>query len=134
MALTLTLKDQILARPAEPSVVMRWADGVPMRLSDLIRERVVLEWERRNDEARFAGRPLVEIREVTDAHLPSLTGGARSRDPTLDEAITIAFEGFKRNAYFVLVDNRQILDLDAEIQVSPTADITFVRLLPLVGG
>jgi hypothetical protein len=67
---------------------------------------------------------------------PDGTTGHAGAPPrrTLEQAVAVAFEGFRRNAYFVTVDGRQLTDLDTEIAVTPTTDITFVRLLPLVGG
>jgi hypothetical protein len=103
-----------------------------MRLSDLIRERVRMEMERRTDATRLAGRPLVEMRGSAFGH-PAGDPDDRSSG-TLDRAVAVAFEGFHRNAYFVTVDGRQVTDLDAEIAIAPTTDITFVRLMPLVGG
>jgi hypothetical protein len=131
MSILVTLKDQVHARPAEPSVIFKWQSGVSMRLSDLIRERVRIEMDRRENERRFAGRPLVEIIEST---AESSSGDAARPRPTLERAVATAFEGFRSNAYFVTIDDRQITDLDAEIAITPATDITFIRLLPLVGG
>ena len=46
----------------------------------------------------------------------------------------MALDGFRRNAFFVVVDDRQVTELDAEIRIRPETAITFVRLVPLVGG
>jgi hypothetical protein len=128
MTILVTLKDQVLTRPAEPSVIFNWQSGVAMRLSDLIRERVRIEMDRHED-ARVSGRPLVEVA----AESPSGDAAAWSR-LALERAVATAFEGFRRNAYFVTIDDRQITDLDAEIAITPTTDIRFIRLFPLVGG
>jgi len=45
-----------------------------------------------------------------------------------------AIEGFQRNAFFVLVGDRQVTSLDERIRLSLTTEVTFVRLVPLVGG
>jgi hypothetical protein len=128
VTITLTLRDQVMARPAEPSLVLPWREGAPMRLADLIRERVMLEWDRREDGEGFAGRPLVEAGA-------SPGGGRRGAGLlTRDEAVALALDGFRRNAFFVVVDDRQVTELDAEIRIAPETAITFVRLLPLVGG
>lgn len=129
MTIAVTVKDQVHARPAEASLVLAWQSGMPMRLCDLIRERVRMEMDRRADEVR-GGMPLVAMRNVT---LDASAGDAQS-GRKLDRAVAAAFEGFARNAYFVTIDGRQATDLDAEITLTPATDITFVRLLPLVGG
>ena len=100
--------------------MLSWRDSIPMRLSDLIRERVALEWDRRSD-ASTGGRPLV-------AFGPAGPGMSR------DDAVALALYGFAHNAFLVVVDDRQVTDLEAEIRLAPGTDITFIRLVPLVGG
>jgi len=118
---SVTVQDQFNAQVPTFSLVLHWREGVPMRLSSLIRERVMLEWERREDQ----GRPLVGVKAGAPGKRPSMT---------CEEAVTIALQGFRQNAYFVIVDDAQITDLDAEISITPSTAVTFVRLLPLVGG
>jgi hypothetical protein len=133
---TVTVQDQFNARAPEFSLVMQWREGVPMRLSSLIRERVILEWERREDNTASSGRPLVESKA---AQGPRITPGEdkRARKPAVisgEDAVALALQGFNKNAYFVVVDGTQITDLDAEIRMTPSTTVTFVRLVPLVGG
>ena len=45
-----------------------------------------------------------------------------------------AVEAFTRNGFFVFVGDRQIEDLDAELTLDETDVVSFVRLVPLVGG
>jgi hypothetical protein len=45
-----------------------------------------------------------------------------------------AVEGFERNRFFVLVDDRQAESLDEEVVVRETTKVSFVKLVPLVGG
>jgi hypothetical protein len=45
-----------------------------------------------------------------------------------------ALDAFLRRQILVLVDDRQIGDLDEEIVIDPQTVVTFVRLVPLVGG
>jgi hypothetical protein len=128
MTIRVTVKDQVHSRPAGASLVLAWQSGMPMRLSDLIRERVRMEMDRCADESCVTGRPLVEVRKIAGDNLPG------AADETLESAVAVALEGFRRNAYFLTIDGRQVTDLNAEIAITPTTDITFVRLLPLVGG
>jgi hypothetical protein len=41
---------------------------------------------------------------------------------------------FQRGAVLLLVDDQQMSDLDAEIELSPDTGVTFLRLIPLAGG
>jgi hypothetical protein len=45
-----------------------------------------------------------------------------------------AIEAFQRNGFFVLVDDRQVTELDAALDLTADSDIRFVRLVQLIGG
>jgi hypothetical protein len=45
-----------------------------------------------------------------------------------------AVGAFARRAYIVLVNDRQESDLDALVELRAGAEITFLKLMPLVGG
>jgi hypothetical protein len=45
-----------------------------------------------------------------------------------------ALEAFGRNAFLLLVDDRQFTELDENIDLRSGAEVTFLRLLPMVGG
>jgi hypothetical protein len=45
-----------------------------------------------------------------------------------------AVEAFGRRAYLVLMDDRQVTDLDAQVELHAGSEVTFLKLVPLVGG
>ncbi len=45
-----------------------------------------------------------------------------------------AVEAFEHNGIILLVADRQIEDLDEPIEIAPETDVTFLKLVPLVGG
>jgi len=45
-----------------------------------------------------------------------------------------AVEAFERNGFFILVDDRQVESLDEEIEIKLRTEVSFVKLVPLVGG
>ncbi len=45
-----------------------------------------------------------------------------------------AIESFYRNGFLVLVDERQVDELEEEIEIRPDTTVTFLKLVPLVGG
>ena len=49
-------------------------------------------------------------------------------------ALETALDAFQRNGFFVLVDDRQVEGLDEEIEIRLNTTISFVKLVPLVGG
>ncbi|MBP2478643.1 hypothetical protein JOF53_007515 [Crossiella equi] len=45
-----------------------------------------------------------------------------------------ALGAFRRNGFFVFVGGRQVEELDLELELGAGERVTFVRLVPLVGG
>ncbi len=45
-----------------------------------------------------------------------------------------AIESFYRNGFLVLVNDRQVEELEEEIEAGPGTTVTFLKLVPLVGG
>ena len=45
-----------------------------------------------------------------------------------------AWEAFNNNAFVLMVDNKQVTDLEEEIMVFDDTEVSFVRLTQLVGG
>lgn len=45
-----------------------------------------------------------------------------------------ALGAFERNGFLLLVDDRQLTDLEEAVVVKPGSEVTFLRLMPLVGG
>jgi hypothetical protein len=45
-----------------------------------------------------------------------------------------ALQAFESNVFFILVGDRQIEDLDESIELRADTQVTFLRLVPLVGG
>jgi hypothetical protein len=100
---------------------------------ELLRERVyheVREFNRQRDKLEFNG--LVQPEDAERI----LNGGRLKAHRQLDwEAqFTQAIEGFANNAYFVIIDNRQAETLDESFVVGPQTTVSFVKLIPLVGG
>ncbi len=54
----------------------------------------------------------------------------------IDAAVQVerAYQAFERNGFFLLVDDRQIENLDDEIELGIKTSVSFVKLVPLVGG
>jgi len=157
----LTLRDQTNSgHPAPHALVLDWQDSVPLTPRLLIAERVRIEWdgqeaarvavremqsrerEAREQAARDSLMPLVDLalmRRLNPFRKPDVEPAAtveppEPKPPTLDEVTALALDGFERNAFFLLVDGQQLTELDEVIPFRPTSNVTFVRLLPLVGG
>jgi hypothetical protein len=51
-----------------------------------------------------------------------------------EQQFELALRAFAGNGFILLVDDRQMDDLEAEIVVSPETGVTFLKLVALVGG
>ena len=58
----------------------------------------------------------------------------RPRKIEWEEQLERALEGFERNAFLVLVDDRQAETLEEPIVIGAGTQVSFVKLTPLVGG
>ena len=99
---------------------------------ELIRSRVEQEVERHNQCLPEVFRGLVQPEESEQV----LNGfRLRTRRP-LDGELQFrkACSSFERNGFVLLVDGRQIADLDEKIALLPDSEVEFVKLVPLVGG
>lgn len=46
----------------------------------------------------------------------------------------LAVSAFSRNGFVVLVDDRQVEELDDVVELRRDTEVTFLKLVPLVGG
>ncbi|MFJ4472213.1 hypothetical protein ACIP2X_32660 [Streptomyces sp. NPDC089424] len=56
----------------------------------------------------------------------------RRMDPEAQTAL--ALKAFAGNGFLILVGDRQVTDVDAEIELAFGTEVTFLKLVPLVGG
>ncbi|MFD0586249.1 hypothetical protein [Dactylosporangium darangshiense] len=101
-------------------------------LRELIRLRVREEVARYNARPveRFQGlvRPTAAEEDLNGYRMPGQTRIDWERQA--DAAVA----AFGHNAFFVLVDDRQVEDLDAELSLDEASRVAFIRLVQLVGG
>ena len=63
--------------------------------------------------------------------------GYRLKMPRLidaDKQTTTAWRAFERGNVLLLVDDRQVEDLDEDVMLRSASDVVFLKLVPLVGG
>ena len=128
---TITIRDETLTGQ---SIAEYPLDLLTERVTvrELIRSRVYQEVQDYNRRKPETFRGLVQ---PTDAE--QTLNGFRVRDHRqIDwtKQFDRACDAFERNGFFVLVDDRQPEALDEEITVGPDTRVSFVKLVPLVGG
>jgi len=106
--------------------------GEKISIRELIRQRVTQEVEEFNSRQRAVFRMLVQPND-TERTL----NGFKFHEPRFVDPITQyekAIEAFEGNGFIVLVDDFQVQELDDEIALHPETSVTFLKLVPLVGG
>lgn len=98
-------------------------------VAEIIRLRVRDEVARYNLGADDRYRGL-----VTPTQTELAVNDWRHRRIDWERQAEIALTAFTRNGFFVLVDDRQLTSLDEMVDLQTTTRVSFVRLVPLVGG
>jgi hypothetical protein len=131
MATTVTIVDETTSGERTNELLLRLlSDRTTLR--ELIRSRVYQEVTEYNAllPSRFRGLVQPEQTERT------LKGERLAPPRKLDweRQFDRALKAFRGNGFLVLVDDRQVDDLDSEVTLRPESQVTFLRLVPLVGG
>lgn len=128
---TLTVSDETVSGAKTQALDLEFASGT-ITLRELIASRVEEEVRRHNAQTGEVFHGLVQ---PSDSE--RLLNGYRLRERrAIVPAVQIAnaLEAFERNGFFVLVDDRQVESLDEPIEIGLRTQVSFVKLLPLVGG
>jgi hypothetical protein len=106
--------------------------GETISIRELIRQRVYQEVEQYNSRQPAVFRMLVQPNDTER----TLNGFKfhKPRPVNPETQYKKAIEAFEGNGFVVLVDDRQVEDLDTEISLHPETSVTFLKLMPLVGG
>ncbi|WP_263353121.1 hypothetical protein [Acidicapsa acidisoli] len=113
------------------------ADGIRLgaglvTLRDLIRARLQQEVERYNQALPDAFQGLVQPEESEQ-----ILNGFRlktKRPLNWEVQCRRAWSSFEKNGFLVLVDGRQVTELDERLDLKENSEIDFIKLVPLVGG
>lgn len=128
---TLTLYDETASGDRTPGISLDFlTDRITVR--ELIRKRVYEEVQEFNLKQPEHFRGLVQ---PTDAERV-LNGYKLRQHRKVDweQQYARAIEAFQRNGFLILVDDRQAESLDQELEIRLDTQISFLRLVPLVGG
>jgi hypothetical protein len=109
-------------------------DGLTERMTvrELIRARIYQEVQDYNQKRPEHFRGLVE---PTNAE--RVLNGCKveaKRKINWGEQFEKALDAFQRNGFFVLVGDKQAESLDEEFEVKVDTEVSFVKLVPLIGG
>ena len=106
--------------------------GEKISVRELILLRVTQEVEEFNSRQPAVFRMLVQPNDTERTLNGFKFHKPRFVDP--EEQYNKAIEAFEGNGFIVLVDDFQVQGLDDEIALHPETSVTFLKLVPLVGG
>jgi hypothetical protein len=131
MAATLTIHDETSSGQKTNTFTLDCLTE-RMNVRELIRARIYQEVQDYNQKEPEYFRGLVE---PTNAERV-LNGYKLKAKRKIDwqEQYQRALQAFERNGFFVLVGDKQAESLDQEFEVTADAELSFVKLVPLVGG
>jgi hypothetical protein len=140
MVALLKVADQIAGKPTSDrrAVILRLASERSSARA-IIRSRVVTEVQEINritQENRTGGAGCSNLVGKAEAELNGGSTKAWSWAMSLDIDVEVAraITAFTRRRYIMLLDDRQIEDLDDPIGLRPDSEIVFLHLTPLKGG
>jgi|SRR6185503_4531838 len=131
MPATLTINDETTSGLKTNSFTLDWLTE-RMTVRELIRARIYQEVQDYNSKQPEYFRGLVEPTQA-ERTLNGYKLKAR-RQIDWQEQYNRALEAFERNGFFILVGDKQAETLDEEFEVKVDTEVSFVRLMPLVGG
>ena len=99
---------------------------------DLIRARVYREVRDYNLDQPEIFQGLVQPSDAERTLNGFKMRSRRSIDP--ERQFELAKRAFYANGFILLVDDRQVAELEEEIEIRPETTVTFLKLVPLVGG
>lgn len=103
-------------------------ERLPLR--ELIRRRIYQEVAEYNARQPEVFRGLVQPTATERA----LNGDKPARRIDWEQQYGQAVKAFGRNGFVVLVGDRQVTELDEEVDLTADTEVTFLKLVPLVGG
>ena len=131
MPTTLTIHDETASGQKTNTFTLDWLTE-RMTVRELIRARIYQEVQDYNLKEPEYFRGLVEPTQAER----TLNGFKLKSKRKIDwhEQFGRACEAFERNGFFVLVGDKQAEALDESFEVKVDTEVSFVKLVPLVGG
>lgn len=134
MTYTVQVLDETTTRPRpQPAMTLEF-EHETVTVRELIRRRIYEDCLEYNVGQRQVFKGLV----TPETAERSLNGQKAGRGRQLDwqRQFRKAVEGFERNGLIVLIGEEQAIDLEQPVQLTlrKPLDVTFIKLIPLVGG
>ena len=138
---TITICDESTALRHEDRVFTLDMPSESITVRELIRERVYQEVDDYNrvvreqqSNPRFYGLVQPESYEAELNEPLRTKGPGRFRELDWKKQFEVAVDAYEHNRFIVLVGEEQTTSLDQTIELTPSTEVVFLRLVMLVGG
>lgn len=131
MALAVRAFDEVPGRGRRALPALQVASRA-VTAESLIRQRVDMELARRAAGGTAVQRAREAHSDEVALHPDRTTRGSAMPDP--EAAHRAALSAFAAGRIILLVDDRQVEGLETRIGLTETTEVTFLQLVPLVGG
>lgn len=125
------IKDDTIGGETNNSFVIE-TDETSMTVKDLIKIRVFNEVENYNNKQPEYFRSLIQPLEAESTLNGYKMVEKRKVDP--EKQYYLALDAFKKNGYFLIINNKQAESLEQKIIIQDNIELQFIKLTPLVGG
>jgi hypothetical protein len=128
---TLTFKDENFSGKVMREIPVSFPSET-VTIQDIIEARVRQEVDAYNNKQPEYYNGLIE---PSDAE-KTINGYKLKNRKLIDgeQQVYVALDAFQKNGFFVLVDHQQCTELDQEVRLSASTQVSFIKLTPLVGG
>ncbi|MCK5889317.1 MAG: hypothetical protein KAG19_05185 [Methylococcales bacterium] len=101
-------------------------------VKDIISERVKLEIENYSNEKPSQGHSLFKVSEMEK----TLNQHEPKTPLILDikKQVAIALRAFEGNEYFIIIGKAQVESLEQRVDIKENLSVSFMKLVPIVGG
>jgi hypothetical protein len=130
MTKTLTINDESAIGKLLNQIILE-VERDAITVEELITKRVEKEVEDFNKSLPEYFKGLVQPSE-TERFLNGVQ--IKRKEIDAEKQVYVALQAFQENGFFILVDNRQVENLNELILIEPSTTISFVKLTALVGG
>jgi len=141
MSTMITIRDESTGLGHEDRVFTIEMPSESMTVRELIRERVYQEVDDYNLAARQQAESpryygLVEPEACEQKLNASPSGRPTKRPRQLDwkKQLQVAIDAYEHNRFLVLVGDEQTTSLEQTIELTPSTEVVFLKLVMLVGG
>jgi len=131
MSVALLIKDETSIGKVTGEQILRFpAERITVR--QLIEQRIETEVEKYNANNAIAFWGLIQ---PSDSEQELNGFKIKKRKPVdAQSQKQLAIQAFQSNGFFLLVNDKQLTELEDEILITPNTSVLFIKLVPLVGG